>query len=229
MPLRNEREFENMSFSDDPLEPQEAGPSEEPTSEEQASYPEETILPEGFIPLVDTAHVQRSRRRQAHRRLVLPNATERSALLESLGRRATPSFEFFIFALLCGAVLGAGYLLDLKANSQAILLLGLLLAPLLTPWVGMVLAITTGSWRFFFLALGGVLVASGLVFLSSGLAGLAGRLWLPYPASFQPQAYVRSHIWWLDLFIVALGAALLVVSFIRSEQKPVLPSLMLSY
>src|SRR5512146_1018229 len=145
-----------MSLSDVPLEPHEAGPSEGSTSGEQVSYPEETILPEGFTPLVETAHVQRSRRRQAHRRLTLPSATERSALLESLGRRATPSFEFFVFALLCGAVLGAGYLLDLKANSQAILLLGLLLAPLLTPWVGMVLAITTGSWRFFFLTLAGV-------------------------------------------------------------------------
>jgi hypothetical protein len=225
--LRNEREFENMSFSDDPLEPQEAGPSEESTSE-QPSYPEETILPEGFIPLVETAHVQRSRRRQAHRKLV-PDGTDRGALMVSLGRRATPSFEFFLFAMLCGAVLGAGYLLDLKANSQAIFLLGLLLAPLLVPWVGLTLAITTGSWRFFFLMLGGMLVACGLVFLSSGLAGLAGRLWLPLPNSYQPQAYIRSHIWWLDLFIVALGAVLLVVSFIRSEEKPILPSLMVAY
>ncbi len=217
-----------MSFSDDPLEPQETGPSEEPTSE-QPSYPDETILPDGFIPLVETAHVQRSRRRQAHRKLVLPEGADRVALMDSLGRRATPSFEFFLFALLCGAVLGAGYLLDLKANSQAIFLLGLLLAPLLAPWVGMVLGITTGSWRFFFLMLGGMLVACGLVFLSSGLAGLAGRLWLPFPNSFQPQAYVRSHIWWLDLFIVVLGAALLVISFIRSEEKPILPSLMVAY
>jgi hypothetical protein len=161
--------------------------------------------------------------------LVLPNAANRAALLESLGRRATPSFDFFIFALLCGAVLGAGYLLDLKANSQAIFLLGLLLAPVLTPWVGMVLAIATGSWRFFFLTLAGILIACGLVLLGSALAGLAGRLWLPYSPAYQPQASIRSHIWWLDLFLVILGAGLLVVSFLRSEEKPVLPSLMLAY
>src|SRR5512140_528376 len=124
-----------MSFSDTPLEPEEAGSSPEPTSE-QPSYPEETILPEGFVPLVDSAHVKRSRRRQAHRKLALPDASDRAALLESLRRRAIPSFEFFIFALLCGVVLGVGYLLDLKANSQAVLLIGLLLAPTLMPWVG---------------------------------------------------------------------------------------------
>jgi len=229
MSLRNEREFENMSFSDDPLQPEEAGPSEEPTSEEPASYPEETILPEGFVPLVDTARVQRSRRRRAHRKFVLTGATERAAVMDSLARRAFPSFEFFVFALLCGAVLGAGYLLDLKSNSQAILLLGLLLAPLLTPWVGMTLAATTGSWRFLFLTLGGLLVASALVFLTGGLAGLAGRLWTMPPPEIRLQAEIRSHIWPLDLFIVALGAVLLVVSFVRSEQKPILPSLLLAY
>jgi hypothetical protein len=74
-----------------------------------------------------------------------------------------------------------------------------------------------------------MLVACGLVVLGSGLAGLAGRLWLPFPASYQPQVIIRSHIWWLDLFLVVLGAVLLIISFIRSEQKPVLPSLMLAY
>jgi hypothetical protein len=225
---RDKRELDAMSLSDDPLQPEEAGSSPEPTSE-PPSYPEETILPEGFIPLVDSAHVMRSRRRQAHRRLVPADASDRAALLESLSRRAIPSFDFFIFSLLCGAVLGAGFLLDLKANSQAILLLGLLLAPVLTPWIGMTLAIATGSWRYFFLTFAGMLVACGLIVLGSGLAGLAGRLWLPYPAGFQPQMVIRSHIWWLDLFIVALGAILLVISFVRSEEKPILPSLMVAY
>jgi hypothetical protein len=215
-----------MTFSDDPLKPEDTGSSEPPKPEE-ASYPEETILPEGFVPLVENAHVQRSRRRRAHRTFVLPGEAERSAFFDHLARRAVPSFEFFLFSLLCGAVLGAGYLLDIKANSQAILLLGVLLVPLLTPWVGMALAATIGSWRFFFLALGAMIVACGLAFLSSGLAGFAARLWLPLP--FFSQVDIRTHIWWLDLFITALGAALLVVAFVRSEQKPVLPSIMLAY
>jgi hypothetical protein len=210
-----------MSFSDDPQKPEEAGPSEE-ISQEEASYPEETILPEGFTPLVETAHVQRSRRRRAARKLTLPDASERAALLEKLARRAFPSFEFFIFALLCGAIIGAGYLLD----SPALLLLGILLAPLLTPWVGLTLATMTGSWLFFFQTLFGMLVAGLLVFLTATLAGWAGRLWMPLPLF---HANIHAHLWWPDLFLVGLGAAVLVISFVRSEQKPILPSIMVAY
>ena len=214
-----------MNVSDEPLpeqaKPEEPGVSEESTPE-QASYPEETILPEGFTPLVETARVQRSRRRRAARKLVPPGASERAALLDGLARRAFPSFEFFLFALLCGAVLGAAYLLD----SPALLLLGILLAPLLTPWVGLTLATMTGSWIFFFQTLAGMLVASVLVFLTGVLAGWAGRLWAPLSLF---HANIHSHLWWPDLFVVALGAVLLVISFVRSEQKPVLPSIMLAY
>jgi len=154
--------------------------------------------------------------------LVPPGANERAAILDSLARRAFPSFEFFVFALLCGAVLGAAYLL----NAPALLLLGLLLAPLLTPWVGLTLAAVTGSWRFFFLTLGGLLVAGALVFLTGALAGLAGRLWDNLPFYY---ARIHALLWWPDLLVVALGAALLAVSFVRSEQKPILASVMLAY
>ena len=215
-----------MSVSDEQPKPAAPTPAEEIPSDE-VTFPEAPILPEGFTALGGTARLPRARRRRAHRMLVPPGADERAALLDGLARRAFPSFEFFLFAFFAGVVLGVGYLLDLKVNSQAIFLLGILLAPLLTPWVGMTLAGTTGSWRFFFMTVGVLLVASLLVFLTGALAGLAGRLWLPPPPFFQ--ADVRSHIWWLDLFIVALGAALLTISFVRSEQKPILPSMMLAY
>jgi hypothetical protein len=206
--------------------PEENPKSEEPLQSKEI-VPEEPVLPEDFTPMVDQNPLPRARRRRAQRMLVLPGADERATLLDTLARRAVPSFEFFMFAFFCGVVLGAGYLLDLKMNSLAFLLLGVLLAPSMTPWVGMTMAAITGSWRFFFLTLGGLLVASVLVFLAGGLAGLVGRLWLPLPASFQ--ADLRSHLWWLDLFIVAMGAALLAVSFVHSEEKPVLSSALLAY
>jgi hypothetical protein len=101
-----------------------------------------------------------------------------------------------------------------------------LLAPLLTPWVGVMLATVTGSWRFFFLTLGVLLVAGGLVFLTGALAGMAGRLWENLPFYY---ARIHAQLWWPDLLVVALGAALLAISFVRSEQKPVLASVMLAY
>ncbi len=201
--------------------PEKTPKPEVPISSEE-SFPEEPILAEGFTPIGDLAHLPRARRRRAQRMLVPPGANERAALLDDLARRAFPSFEFFLLAFLCGVILGAAYLL----NAPALLLLGILFAPLLTPWVGMTLAAVTGSWRFFFLTLGGLLVAEALVFLTGALAGLASRLWDNLPFYY---ARIHAQLWWPDLLVVALGAVLLVISFVRSEQKPNLAGVMLAY
>jgi hypothetical protein len=201
--------------------PEETPKPEEPTPSEE-SFPEETVLPEGFTPIGDISHLPRARRRRAHRTLVPLAADERAELLSTLARRAFPSFEFFLFAFLCGVILGAAYLL----NAPALLLVGILLAPLLTPFAGMLLATVTGSWRFFFLTLGIMLVAGALVFLTGALAGYAGRLWESLPFTY---AKLHAQLWWPDLLVVALGAGLLASSFIRSEQKPMAASVLLAY
>ena len=75
----------------------------------------------------------RARRRRALRRAYFPtDEEERAALFAHLARRAFPSYELFVFALLAGAILGLGYFF----NSQSLLLFGILVAPLLTPWIG---------------------------------------------------------------------------------------------
>ena len=201
--------------------PEETPKPEEPTPSEE-TFPEKPILPEAFTPIGELTHLPRARRRRAQRMLVPPAADKRAALLDDLSRRTFPSFEFFLFAFLCGVILGTAYLL----NAPALLLLGVLLAPLLTPWVGLTLAAVTGSWRFFFLTLGGLLVAGVLVFLTGSLAGLAGRLWGNLPFYY---ARIHAQLWWPDLLVVTLGAALLEISFVRSEQKPILASVMLAY
>jgi hypothetical protein len=90
----------------------------------------------------------------------------------------------------------------------------------------MLLATVTGSWRFFFLTLGVLLVAGALVFLTGALAGFAGRLWDNLPFNY---ARIHAQLWWPDLLVTAMGAALLAISFVRSEQKPILASVMLAY
>ncbi len=162
------------------------------------------------------------RRRRARRTALFPGQDERALLLNRLARRAFPSFDFFLFSFLCGAMLGAGYLLD----SQSLLLLGILLVPLLTPWLGLTLASVTGSWRFFGQTLAGLLVGAGLVFIPGIVAGMAARIWLPLPLI---QAHLHARLWWPDLGMLALGAVLLVLSFVRSEEKPILPGIMLAY
>jgi hypothetical protein len=203
--------------------PEDTPKPEEPASHEEEFQSGEPVLPDGFTSLEEPLSLPPARRRRRVRRyFVTPDEDERSALVEKLARRAFPSFEFFLFSLLCGAILGAGYILD----SQALLLLGILLAPLMMPWVGMVLGAMTGSWRFFFQTLIALIAACLLLFLTGVLAGLAARLWPRLPLF---QANIQSHLWWANFIVLALGAALLVYSFVRSEDKPILPSVMLSY
>ncbi len=164
----------------------------------------------------------RSRRRRRGRLQIPRDAEGRAALIASLARRTYPTYELFVYALLCGAVLGLGYMLD----SQALLLFGILLAPLLSPWIGLLLASLTGSARFFFETLMALLLSALLVFGIGALAGFAARLVMPITSN---EAYIHSRIWWPELAVLALGAIILTISFIRSEAKPYLPSVMVAY
>ena len=75
----------------------------------------------------------RARRRRAQRRSYFPtDEAGRAALFEHLARRTYPSYELFVFALVAGVILGLGFLFD----AQALLFFGILVAPLLTPWIG---------------------------------------------------------------------------------------------
>jgi hypothetical protein len=188
------------------------------------NYGDYPILPNEPEPGAAQSPAQASRvRRRRVRRLEVPKDAEgQAALIESLARRAYPSYELFIYALLCGAVLGLGFLLD----SQPILLFGVLLAPLMTPWVGMLLAIVTGSIKFFFETLAALLISAALIFISALLAGFASRIFLPLTFT---NAFIHSHIWEAELVILTLGASLLTASFVRSEEKPFLPSVLVAY
>jgi len=179
-------------------------------------------LDQGFPPPEQISQLPPARRRRARRSLIPANNDERAAVLENLARKAFPSFEFFLFSLLAGAILGAGFIFD----SQSILLLGLLITPLMTPWVGIALATVTGSGRFFIQTLVGFAISAGLLFGTSLLAGIVAPVFSPHTFV---QAIIHSHLWWANLFVLVLGSILLVISFVRSEQRPILPSIMLTY
>ncbi len=164
----------------------------------------------------------RSRRRRRGQLAIPRDAEGRAALIASLAHRSYPTYELFLYALLCGAILGLGYVLD----SQALLLFGVLVAPLLSPWIGLLLASLTGSARFFFETLMALLLSALLVFGIGALAGFAARLFMPRTFN---EAFIHSRIWWPELAVLALGAVILTVSFVRSEAKPYLPSVMLAY
>ncbi|MCB9111925.1 MAG: DUF389 domain-containing protein [Anaerolineales bacterium] len=164
-----------------------------------------------------------ARRRRATRRSHIPTDAEgQAALIASLARRAYPSIELFIFSLVCGAILGLGYLLD----SQAVLLVGILVAPLMTPWVGFLLALLTGSLRFLFETVMALFISVVFVFLGGLLTGFAARLFMPITLN---NVFIHSRLWLPELVVFALGAVTLVISFARSEEKPFLPSVLIAY
>ena len=176
---------------------------------------EPSLSPEPVVP-------PRARRRRRGQLVVPRDAEGRAELLHSLAHRAYPSYELFVFALLCGAILGLGYFFD----SQAVLIFGILLAPLLTPWIGLLLSALTGSIRFFFETLAALLISSVLIFLSGLIAGFAVRAFLPRTLN---EAFLHSHLWWLNLVVLAIAAVILTISFVRSEGRPYLPSIMMAY
>lgn len=188
------------------------------------SLPDEPIVPsEPPKSREDASSTQRLRRRRVTRRSSIPTDAEgQAALIASLARRAYPSFELFVFSLVCGAILGLGYLLD----SQAVLLLGILVAPLMTPWVGFLLALLTGSIRFLFETIMALVISLALVFTGGLIVGFAARI---LPALARDNIYLHTRLWLPALIVLAVGAVTLVASFARSEERPFLPSVIVAF
>ncbi len=165
----------------------------------------------------------RARRRRALRRAQFPtDEAGRAELFAHLVRRAFPSYELFVFSFAAGAILGLGYLF----NSQALFIFGALVAPLLTPWIGTTLSIIAGALRLFLQTLAAFLISSLIIFLGGLLAGFASRPFQPLTLN---EAFLHSRLWLADLVMLTLGAILITVSFVRSEDRPYLPSALLAY
>ncbi|HEY5728432.1 MAG TPA: DUF389 domain-containing protein [Anaerolineales bacterium] len=166
----------------------------------------------------------RARRRRALRRAYFPtDEGERAALFTHLAKRAFPSYELFIFAVVAGAIMGLGYFLD----SQSLLIFGVLVAPLLTPWIGMSLGIVAGAGRLFVQTFLALIISSSLIFTGGVIAGYATRIF-PQPRTFN-EAFIHTRLWAPDFFVLAVGAILITLSFVRSEQRPYLPSALVAY
>jgi hypothetical protein len=163
-----------------------------------------------------------ARRRRARRLLAPLDADERAAFLDEIAQRTYPSFDFFLFSLLAGAVFGVGLLLD----SPPILVLGAILAPLMAPAVGIALGTVTGSIRFFVRSLLGIAIGGGLVFLVGYLTGYAAQVWLPLELA---QAHLHARLSWPNFLVLALGAVVTTASLVRYENTPELPSVALAY
>lgn len=170
----------------------------------------------------DPEQLPPARRRRAKRLLAPMETEDRIDFLDKVAHRASPSFDFFLFSLLAGAVIAGGYLLD----SQPLLVLAAILSPMMAPVIGIALGTVVGSVQFFLRSLIGLLIGSLLVFLVGILAGYVSRLWYPLDLS---QAHLHTQLSWATFLLVALGAGMTSAAMVRTEKSAALPSVALAY
>jgi hypothetical protein len=165
----------------------------------------------------------RARRRRARRQVIEPlTPDEKSNYIDEVAKRASPSFDFFLFSLVAGLVMGVGYLLD----SPHLLIAGALIAPLMSPLVGVGLGTVLGSAPYFGRSIGGFLLGSLLVFLAGALAGLAGRIWMPLNLM---QVHVYTQLTVPPCIVVGAGAVLTTATLVKQRFNPAIPSVALAY
>ncbi len=163
-----------------------------------------------------------ARRRRADRGLVPEDLVEIADEIEALAHRTIPSFDFFLFSLLAAAIITTSIIVD----SPALLVLGALTAPAMTPFIGISLGTATGSLKFFGQRLAGSLIAGGFVFLVGILGGYAtfvlktpGIQFLIYNARFS----------WTHLVLIIAGTILSIVPLKKQGKTPLLPSAAIAY
>jgi hypothetical protein len=149
--------------------------------------------------------------------------SERSAFINDLRRKATPSFEFFLFTFFCGIALGAAILLD----SPALFILATLLAPFMAPAIGLGLSAVIGSVRFFLQSLASMLLGSFIIF---GLGAISGWLSKLLHLTTFKQVSFHSMLSIPDGLLLAIGVILTVILFIRPRnQRPLVTSVAIAY
>ncbi len=152
-----------------------------------------------------------------------PGATDRGKFLHDLSLRTVPAFDFFLFSLLAGLVLGAALLLD----SPALFLLAALIAPFMAPAVGISLGTIAGEIPFVLQSLGSLSIGSLIVFLCGLMAGWAANL---LPERVYTQAALHAQFTWPDFGLLALGAGLAAFLVLRlPNQKPLVASVAIAY
>jgi hypothetical protein len=170
----------------------------------------------------DPEQLPPARRRRAKRLLAPLDADQRAAFLDEVAHRASPSFDFFLFSMVAGFVLGIGLLLD----TPALLLLGSLLAPLMAPVVGIALGTVIGSVRFFLRSLVGLSIGGLLVFGAGFAVGLVTYIWIPPSLN---QAHYYAQLSWSNFLVLALGACFTAAAMLDKKYNPALASVALAY
>ena len=139
------------------------------------------------------------------RRLVPPiDREDRIRLYEQLVGTSKPNFDFFFFVFLSGVIATLGLLID----SPAVIIGAMLLAPLMSPIIGVGLASVTGNPTLFWPSISAVLRGAALaILLAIALTWLNSQL--PFiavhPAELNREILARTRPSPIDLAIALAG------------------------
>lgn len=170
----------------------------------------------------DPENLSPARRRRADRGLVPEDLVEIADEIENLAHQTIPSFDFFLFSLLAAAIITTSILVD----SPALLVLGALTAPAMTPFLGIALGTATGSLKFFSQRLAGSLIAGGFVFLVGVLGGYATFVFKTPGIQF---LIYNARLSWPHFVLLVGGTILSVITLKNQGQTPLLPSVAIAY
>jgi len=168
--------------------------------------------PDDSSSLDPSSRINESRRRRA-RHLVVPSGkTERAIYVNDVAKRLVPGLDFYLFSLLCGAVLGTAILFD----HPAIYILAALLAPFMAPLIGLGFSTAVGSFRFFMQSLGSLAIGSVLVFAGGAVSG-----WITKAIPNVPVNQASYHIAFSvpDLILLAIGTVMAIYTTVKVPKK----------
>jgi len=142
------------------------------------------------------------------------NLQERTSSYVRIRRDARPDTDFFVLIGLSAGIAALGLL----ANSGAVVIGAMLVAPLMSPLAGIGLAMVLGDARFLRLALGAVLRGAILVLFVALLVGL-----IPLSDPFTDQVSSRTQPTLLDLGVAILSGMAVAYALCKSEATAALP------
>jgi len=172
----------------------------------------------------DDGKMPPARRRRQQRALLPDGGDERVAFIGQVAHQVTPAYDFFIYTLISGVLIGAAILID----SLGFYLLAILFAPFLGPVLGLSLAASVGSGRFFLKALGALLIACLMVFGLGGLTGLLATYLMPDGVFLQTEQHTLLNR--PNFLVLAIGSGLATFMVVRSpRQKPLVANVAIAY
>ncbi len=173
------------------------------------------------IPPDLNAHPTRLHRR---RQVYFPHLSDPQQVetLENLARQVAPTFDFFTYSILAGALLTAGLLL----KSLPLLTAGAAVAPFMAPLLGMQLGLAAGSTRLFFRSFGGLLLGISLVLICGVVAGSTGYppAWNPFPLSA-----FRNTIPLDTIFLLLASVIVTTILFLQEKSSSRIASVVLAF